>query len=154
MQKKLLVVAHTPSKNTRNMLNHLMLGAEQADTDNLIVKWIEPLKASAKDVLECDAIILGTPENLGYMSGALKDFFDRIYYPCLESKQGLPFVFFIRAGHDGTGTKNAILSICNGMKWKQIQPELICHGPWDNIFLSQCKKLGENVACGLDFGIY
>ena len=152
--KKLLVVAHAPSYNTRNMLEALVAGVNKQPLENIQCQWLSPFDADPEDVLNCDAIILGTTENLGYMSGALKDFFDRIYYPCLETKQGLPFSYYIRAGHDGTGTNIAIKNICNGLKWKQIQPELICRGPWQEIFLDNYSNLGENIACGLDFGIY
>ncbi|EPJ48477.1 MAG: hypothetical protein OFPI_29360 [Osedax symbiont Rs2] len=152
--KKLLIIAHAPSANTEKMLQAILLGARQSEFSNIDAQWIAPLSATAEDVLACDAIILGTTENLGYMSGALKDFFDRIYYPCLEQKQGLSFSYYIRAGHDGTGTNNAIQSICKGLKWRQIQPELICRGPWQENFIIECHSLGESIACGLDIGIY
>jgi multimeric flavodoxin WrbA len=155
--KKLLIIAHAPSENTVKMAQEVLTGAqhtEQQEQLNIRVEWIEPLKATAEDVLTCDAIILGTTENLGYMSGALKDFFDRIYYPCLEKKQGLAFSYYIRAGHDGTGTDRAIQSICTGLKWKQVQPQVICKGQWQENFLLECNNLGQNIACGLDFGIY
>lgn len=155
--KKLLIIAHTPSDNTYNMLQALLAGARYTDDEGaakIEVTWIEPLKANADDVLNCDAIILGTTENLGYMSGALKDFFDRIYNPCLEKKQGLAFSYYIRAGHDGTGTDRAIQSICKGLKWKQVQPQLICTGQWQENFLVECNNLGQSIACGLEFGIY
>ncbi|EPJ46798.1 MAG: hypothetical protein OFPII_18890 [Osedax symbiont Rs1] len=158
--KKLLIVAHAPSSNTQQLATATLTGAQRVNANcrkgeiNLVIEWIPPLQATAADVLSCDAIILGTTENLGYMSGALKDFFDRIYYPCLEAKQGMPFGFYIRAGHDGTGTQKAIQSICQGLKWKQVQPELICRGEWQVSFVTDCESLGENVACGLECGVY
>jgi len=154
MKKTLLIVANTPSINTKMLIEHVQSGALAAQTDNLIVQCLEPFTTTVEDVLNCDAIVLGTTENLGYMSGALKDFFDRIFYPCAEQKAGLPFALYIRAGHDGTATNNAVANICNGMKWKQVQPTLTCKGDWDDIFLEQCHQLGESMACGLDFGIY
>lgn len=154
MKKTLLIVANTPSINTKKLLEKVQLGALAADTDNLIIHCLEPFNASVQDVLNCDAIILGTTENLGYMSGALKDFFDRVFYPCSEQKAGLPFALYIRAGHDGTATNTAVKNICNGMKWKQVQPTLTLRGDWDEDFLAQCHQLGESMACGLDFGIY
>jgi len=81
--KQLLVVAHTPSPNT-------LKGCRHEDIESVESIHIPPLDATADDVLKADGIILGTTENFGYMSGALKDFFDRIYYPVLEEKQGTP----------------------------------------------------------------
>ncbi|MGB1237673.1 MAG: flavodoxin family protein [Pseudomonadales bacterium] len=152
--KTLLIISHAPSKNTQSMLNSLVTGADEGGEGDIDIRVISPLNACADDVLNCDAIILGTTENLGYMSGALKDFFDRIYYPCLEAKQGLSFCYYIRAGHDGTGTKRAIDSICSGLKWSLIQPALVCRGPWQEQFLVDCKSLGATIGCGLSAGIF
>src|SRR5690606_16866731 len=106
--KQLLVVAHAPSPNTQPLVDAVLAGARNPDVAGVAVRHLPPLQAGAEDVLAADAVILGTTENLGYMSGALKDFFDRIYYPCLEKTQGLPYALYIRAGHDGTGTRRAV----------------------------------------------
>ena len=103
--RRLLIVAHAPSPNTRQLLDAVVDGARSPEIDNVDVQVVAPLQAGADDVLGTEALILGTTENLGYMSGALKDFFDRIYYPCLEKTQGLPYALYIRAGYDGTGTR-------------------------------------------------
>src|SRR5699024_2118861 len=87
--RQLLIVAHAPSPNTRRLAEAVLRGARHPDVDAVDARWIPPLEAGVDDVLTADAIVLGTTENLGYMSGALKDFFDRIYYPCLDRTQGL-----------------------------------------------------------------
>ena len=151
--KKLLVVAHAPSANTLKLRDAIEQGAKHPDIENVDVTVLPPLEAGPDDVLACDAIILGTTENLGYMSGALKDFFDRSYYPCLEQTQGLPFAYYIRAGHDGTGTHRAIESITTGLRWKLIQEPLICRGDYRDEFEAQCRELGMYVAASLDAGV-
>ena len=151
--KQLLIVAHTPSPNTQTLCEQIRLGAEQADTDAIEVSCLSAFNTSHTDVLNADAIILFTPENLGYMSGALKDFFDRVYYPCLEFTQGLPYATCIRAGHDGTGTKRAIDTITTGLRWKAAQPTLLCKGEFHDQFLTQCHDLGAYMATALDNGI-
>ncbi|WP_100639860.1 flavodoxin family protein [Marinobacter salexigens] len=153
-KKKLLIVSHAPSPNTLTLRDAVAQGAGHEDIENVDVTVLAPLDAGPDDVLACDAIILGTTENLGYMSGALKDFFDRSYYPCLEKTQGLPFAFYIRAGHDGTGTRRAIESITTGLRWKLVQEPLMCRGEYQDGFEEQCRELGMYVAASLDAGLF
>jgi len=115
---------------------------------------MSPFDAGPDDVLAAQAIILGTTENLGYMSGALKDFFDRCYYPCLEETQGLPYSLFIRAGHDGTGTRRGVETIVTGLRWRAVQEPLVCRGEWRDDFVDDCRDLGTTMAAGLEAGIY
>ena len=152
--KILLIVAHTPSPNTVRMLNAVMLGATNKDIEGIAVRHVRPLDAGPEDVLQADGIILGTTENFGYMSGALKDFFDRSYYPCLEKTQGLPCALYIRAGMDGTGTRIAVTKITAGLRWKAIQDPLICRGRFQDAWLEQCEELGMTMAAGMEAGIF
>jgi multimeric flavodoxin WrbA len=154
MTKSLLIVGHVPSANTLALRQAVVSGATSPEIDGVSVSVCTPFEAGPGDVLAADAIILGTTENLGYMSGAMKDFFDRIYYPCLEEKQGLPFASYIRAGHDGTGTRRAIDSITTGLKWKAVQEPLVCRGDWDPAFVGQCEELGMTLAAGLEAGVF
>ena len=152
--KQLLVVAHAPSPNTRKLVDAVLRGARHEDLHGIDTRWVAPLDAGPDDIRSCDGIILGTTENLGYMSGALKDFFDRSYYPVLETKQGLPCAVYIRAGHDGTGTRRALESILTGLRWKLTQDILTCRGDWQPDFIDQCEALGLHMAAGLDAGIF
>ncbi len=151
--KRLLLVFHTPSDNTRRMLEAMTQAIEKESLQRVECIAKAPLETSAEDVLNCDAIILGTTENLGYMSGALKDFFDRVYYPCLEIKQGLPVAAIVRAGHDGTGTCRALTSILTGLKWRWVQEIVLCKGPWQDHFLQECTDLAQAMAVALDEGM-
>ncbi len=152
--KRLLVVAHTPSPNTRALTDAVLRGARREDIGGIQVRHIPPLEAEPDDVRRADAIILGTTENFGYMSGALKDFFDRIYYPCLEETEGLPYALFIRAGLDGLGTRTAVERIVTGLKWRPVQDALILQGQYQEDFVTQCEELGMTIAAGLEAGIF
>ena len=109
--RTLLIVAHVPSDNTQRLRDAVEAGATTAEAGSVKVLVKTPFEANADDVLAAQALILGTTENLGYMSGALKDFFDRVYYPCLDDTGGLPYALYIRAKLDGTGTRRAVESI-------------------------------------------
>lgn len=152
MAKQLRLIAHAPSPNTAALKDAVLRGAGKVS--GVTTRWIPPLEAGPEDVLSADGVILGTTENLGYMAGALKDFFDRTYYPVLEEKQGLAFATYIRAGLDGTGTRRAIESITTGLKWKAVQETIVFHGKWRRSFIAQAEELGEAMATGLDAGIF
>ena len=152
--RRLLVVAHSPSENTRRLSEAVLRGACSPEITGVETVLRPPLEAVPEDVLAAQAIILGTTENLGYMSGALKDFFDRIYYPCLERTQGLPYMLYIRAGMDGTGTSRAVERITTGLRWRAVQPHLICRGAFREEFVGQCEELGTLMAAGLEAGIF
>lgn len=150
--KQLLIVAHAPSPNTLKLLEAVQRGA--SGFDDVAVTVRSPFAARPQDVLATDGIILGTTENLGYMSGALKDFFDRIYYPCLEETQGRPYALYIRARHDGTGTRRGVETIVTGLRWRAIREPLICRGEFRKEFLADCEELGALMAAGLDAGVF
>jgi len=152
MAKRLLIVAHAPSDNTRAMRDAAERGARSEMGIEVVAR--PPLEAGPDDVLAAQAVILGTTENLGYMSGALKDFFDRSYNPLLEKTQGLPCAVYIRAGSDGTGTRRGIDTILTGLRWRQVQEPLLCKGAWNRAFAQQCEELGAAMAAGLAAGIF
>jgi len=149
--KRLLICAHAPSLNTEALRRAAADGAGEVDDVETVVKG--PFDTVADDVLAAQAILLGTTENLGYMSGALKDFFDRCYYAVIEHTEALPYALYIRAGQDGTGTRRAVESIATGLKWKRAHEPLVCRGAWDDAFLDQARDLGMYMAAGLDAGI-
>jgi len=151
--KQLLIISHAPSENTKKMLQAVIKGANHPDIEHVNVKYIAPLDTQPDDIKSAHAIIIGTTENLGYMAGLIKDVFDRCYYPCLDHTQGLPFTFYIRAGHDGTGTRKAIESISKGLRWRLVQEPLICKGDFQEAFITQCEELGLTMAASLDAGI-
>lgn len=151
--KTLLIVAHAPSPNTKKLAQAAFDGANHPELDiNVILK--SPQDTQPEDILAADALLLGTTENLAYMAGLTKDFFDRCYYPVLDHKQGMPFALYIRAGFDGTGTKRAMQTIITGLRWKQIQDTLILKVNWQDEFAEQVEELAMTLAAGVEAGIY
>ncbi len=153
--RQLLIVGHVPSDNTRRLRDAAAAAARDAlEGDGVRIVAQSPFETRPEHVLAAGAVILGTTENLGYMSGALKDFFDRCYYPCLEHTQGLPYCLYIRAGHDGTGTRRGVETIVTGLRWRAVQEPLICRGEWDEAFVGQVAEIGAAMAAGLEAGIF
>jgi len=151
--KNLIIISHAPSENTSRMLDAVIQGASNKEILNVNVRQIKPLDTQPDDIKTAHAVIIGTTENLGYMAGLVKDVFDRCYYECIEHTQGLPFTFYIRAGHDGTGTRRAIESITTGLRWRLVQEPLICKGRFNEDFIPQCEELGLTMAASLEAGI-
>ncbi|WP_424362155.1 flavodoxin family protein [Methylocystis parvus] len=152
--KRLLVVAHAPSANIQRMRDALLEGARSPEIEGVKTRALGAFETQPEDVTGARGVILLTPENLGYMSGAMKDFFDRCYYPCLERTEGLPYALCIRAGSDGTGTRLGVERIVTGLRWRPIQEPLICRGDWREDFIGQCRELGMLMAAGLDAGVF
>ena len=152
--KRLLIVANQPSTNTRRLANKVLTGALHPDLSGITAILKQPLDSTADDVLACDGIIIGSTENFGSMAGLVKDFLERIYYPCLEEKQGLPWAFYVRAGNDGAGTISSIERIVTGLRWSLIQPALLLQGKYQSGFEEECLELGMTMAAGLEAGIY
>jgi multimeric flavodoxin WrbA len=150
----ILIVSNCPSANTTILQEAVVSGCENELFADVHTKALSPLEATAEDVLWCSGIIIGSTENFGYMSGQVKDFFERIYYPCLEVTEGKPTAIFIKGGLDGQGAKNSIEKILLGLKWKLVQPTLILKGDFNSHFVDQCNELGMTMAAGLDAGIF
>ena len=152
--KKLLIVAHCPSENTKNLCNAALEGSKDPQILGVEVVVKTPFESDIQDIFWANAVLLGTTENLGYMSCALKDFFDMTYNEALGNTDGLPYALYIRAGMDGTGTRRSITSITTGLRWREVQAPLIFKGQWKNEFLSDLRELGMSMAAGLESGIF
>jgi multimeric flavodoxin WrbA len=109
---------------------------------------------SADDVRAANAVVMGTPANFGYMAGALKDFFERIYYELLDDTAGLPYALFVKASTDGEGAVRSVERIVAGLKWKAIAPPLVVTGDLTPEQLERCRELGATVAAGLEAGMF
>ena len=145
----LLVIQHTTSPALHAMYDAVMSGAKDDRIAGVDVVPVPALSASAVDVLGADGYVLGTPANLGYMSGALKHFFDQIYYPCLEATTGRPYGVYVHGNNDTTGALTAIEKIVTGLRWQRAQQPVIVLGTPTRADLDACWELGAAMAAGL-----
>ena len=152
--KRLLIVYHSQSGTTSRMAHAVVRGARHPDVDGVEVRAKAALEADADDLLWADAFILGTPENFGYMSGAMKYFLDRAYYPCEKKVRGKPWAMFVRAGNDGSGAIGSIRRILKGLAVREVQKPVLIAGEFDEARLADCEELGMTMAAGLEAGIF
>lgn len=138
----LLVVHHTPSPGMQEMLEAALRGARDEEIEGVDVVVRPALSAGPLDVLEADAYLLGTPANIGYMSGALKHFFDQIYYPCLTATTKRPFAAYVHGNEGLEGAVRAIDSITSALGWSRAAPTLEVTGQPDRAALEGCWELG------------
>ncbi|NCG24651.1 MAG: hypothetical protein GWP47_11050 [Actinobacteria bacterium] len=145
----LLVVHHSPGPSLGAMLEQVLVGADAAGITGVEIRSVDALNAHASMVQAADGIILGTPANLGYMSGALKHFFDTTYNECLGATDSMPYGVFIHGESDTSGALLGITKIVTGLRWRLAQPDLSCIGAPDQSMLEACWELGAAMAAGL-----
>ena len=150
--RHLLIVYHTQTGHTRMMARAVLRGARRVVEVETRLKMA--LRATLSDLLWADGLLLGTPENFGYMSGALKNFLDRTYYPAQGQISGLPYAVFISAGNDGTGALTSIERIARGYPLKLVCDPIIAKGESTAEVLQRCAELGETMASGVAWGIF
>ena len=149
MPRRLLVVHHTPSPGMQAMLEAVLAGARVEGIEGVEVVVRPALTAGAVDVLEADGFLLGTPANIGYLSGALKHFFDQIYYPCLDATRGRPFAAYVHGNEGLEGAVRAMGSITSALGWEPVAPVLELTGQPDAQALAGCTELGAVLAATL-----
>jgi multimeric flavodoxin WrbA len=146
---RILIVHHTPSPATHALLEAVRTGATDPQLTGIEVVVRPALSATATDVLEADGYLLGTPANLGYISGALKHFFDQVYYPCLDATAGRPFGAWVHGQSDTTGALRALEVITTGLRWKPAQAPVTIVGEPTTADLEACVELGAATAASL-----
>jgi multimeric flavodoxin WrbA len=149
---KILIIYHSQTGNTKRMADAVAQGARGIEGVEVALK--KAVEATLDDLLAANGLAIGTPENFGYMSGMIKDFFDRTYYGAQEKVFRKPFVVFISAGNDGTGALRAIERIALGYKFKTVYRPVIARGRITPEILEQCVELGATIAGGCQMGIY
>lgn len=144
--RRLLVVHHTPSPGMQAMLEAVLAGARDEQIEGVEVVVRPALTAGAVDALEADAYLLGTPANIGYMSGALKHFFDQIYYPCLKETTARPYALYVHGNEGLEGAVRAVGAIASALQWKPVVPPLEVLGQPDKAALEAGRELGAVLA--------
>jgi multimeric flavodoxin WrbA len=152
--KRLLVVYHSRSGGTAAMTDAVVEGANDDAIEGVDVRVLRAFDTSVEDVRACNAIVLGTPENFGYMAGAIKDFLERVYYPLLDETPGLPYALYVKASTDGDGAVRSVERIVAGLRWKLVVPPVVVVGDLRPENLDQCRELGATIAAGLEAGMF
>jgi hypothetical protein len=142
----LLIVHHTPSPALQSMFEAAASGARTDEIEGVDVVVRPALTATVPDVLAADGYLLGTPANIGYMSGALKYFFDGIYYPCLEATKKRPYGLYVHGNLDTGGAVRSVESITTGLALRQVRPAVAVTGPPAKPDLEACWELGALLA--------
>ncbi|WP_219415690.1 flavodoxin family protein [Pseudonocardia nigra] len=143
---RLLIVHHTPSPATAELLDAVVRGASDPEITGVEVVRRAALAATASDLLAADGIVLGTPANIGYMSGALKHFFDTVYYVCGDDTHGLPYGLYVHGNLGVEGAVRAVTGIADGLDWRAVTAPVEVTGAPDKAALEACWELGATVA--------
>jgi multimeric flavodoxin WrbA len=146
---RLLVVHHTPSPAMQEMLEAVLVGARDEAIEGVEVVVRPALTASVSEALEADGFLLGSPANIGYISGALKHFFDTIYYPCLEATKGRPYAAYLHGNLGTEGAERAIDGITTGLGWQAVGPVYSVSGALTRVDREALIELGGTVAATL-----
>lgn len=146
---RLLIVHHTPSPGTHELLTAVRAGASNDLVEGVEVVVVPALRASADDALAADGYLLGTPANIGYMSGAMKHFLDQVYYPCLDATRGRPWGLWVHGNDDTTGAVRAVTTIVGALGWELVAEPVEALGDPDDHDRERCWELGATVAARL-----
>jgi len=146
---KLLIVHHTPSPSLRAMLEAAMAGLKHEGLEDVEVVVRPALTCSPVEALEADGFLLGTPANLGYMSGALKHFFDQVYYVGLDATRGRPYGLWVHGGNDGTGAVRSVDTFAQALQWRQVADPVVVIGEPTKPDREALAELAATVAVSL-----
>jgi multimeric flavodoxin WrbA len=146
---RLLIVHHTPSPAMREILEAVLSGANDPDIDGVDVLARPALAATVPDMLEADGYLFGTPANLGYMSGALKHFFDTVYYPSLDHVAGRPYGLWVHGNDDTVGAVASVEKVVTGLALAKTAEALTITGAIDAGVRERAYELGGTLAASL-----
>lgn len=162
--KRLLIVWHSRTGGARQMAESAASAARAEGEVDVALRRAAEVDAS--EVLAADGYLFAAPENLASLSGEMKEFFDRIYYPALDRTNGRPYALLVCAGSDGAGAVRQVQRICTGLRLREVAPPLIVNtdaqtperilaaktiGSDD---LARCAEIGAALAAGLAAGMF
>ena len=150
--KTLLIAYHTGGVKTAKMAEAVERGARTEEGVRVVMKRCA--EAGPDDVLGADGLILGTPENFGYMSGMMKDFLERIFYACEGKVEGRPWALFVGAGQDGSGAVTSVERIVAGLRLKKICEPIVVVKELKPEQIAACEELGAAMAAGIEMGAF
>ena len=148
-QRVLLVVHHTTSPGLQELLESVLEGTRAEGIEGVEVRVRPALTASVVEVLEADGFVLGTPANIGYLSGAMKHFFDGIYYPTLTEKPGAPYGLYVHGNQGTDGAVRAAESITKGLGWERAHEPVLVMGTPEKKDTEAVWELAATVAASL-----
>jgi len=143
---RLLIVHHTPSPSLHAMRLAVAEGAGAEGLEDVEAVTAAALSCTASDVLAADGYVLVAPANLGSMAGALKHFFDTIYYPCLDETRGRPHGVAVHGNDDVDGALRDVARITTGLAWRQVAEPVRVLDAVDGRDREACWELGATVA--------
>jgi multimeric flavodoxin WrbA len=149
MSQRLLIVHHTPSPHCQEMFEAVVAGATDPEIEGVEVVRRPALTVSPVEMLQADGYVLGSPANLGYMSGALKHAFDCAYYQLLDSTRGRPFGVYLHGNEGVEGAQRALAGITTGLGWEQAAETVAVSGKPTKDEVAACWNLGATVAAQL-----
>jgi len=151
--RHLLVVVHSRGGSTATLSDAAIAAARSVPAE-VVVRTTPAFDAGPDDVVWADGALLATPAHFGYMSGALKDFFERVYYPCLDHTVGLPFALIVKGDTDVDGARASVERITTGLRWRRVLPPLLVVGDVGPDDVEQAAELGATLALGMAEGVF
>jgi len=157
--RRLLIVYHTQFGGTARMAGAALAGAEAIE--GVVTAMKRAASAGVEDLAAADALLIATSENFGGMAGMVKDFLERVYYPCQGKLEGRPYAVLVCAGTDGSGAMRDVDRVAAGLRLHKVHPGLIYKSgltaqaqeiPAE--VLAQCSEIGATLAAGVSAGIF
>ena len=150
--RKLMIVSHSATGHVAHLVDAVLDGASKIEGVEAV--RCDALTACAQDVFDADMVVLATPANFGYMSGALKHFFDNVYDDCLDRTRGRPYTLVVKGDSDTQGAVDSVNRIVSSLSWRAAQPPLTVTGALTSDHLAAGEELGATLAGGLALGVW